>query len=215
MAKKKEESVVINIPALNIKKAKIRIIGDTPLIVHAWSEKAKRQMLEKMMKKATTGREVRDPEKEFVNTLYWLSGKPEEESYEGFENALKNGAKLGFPSIAFKLSAVTGAHRAGITKNLVEHLGSFHIDDEYVEIHGKPVMDESMVRLLGIRNPADLRYRGRFNAWEVEITVRYNINVVSLEQLVNFLNYGGFITGIGEHRPEKKGRNGMYHVAEI
>ena len=47
---KKTESVVAEIRPVEIKKVKIKIIGDSPLIVHAWSEKAKRMMLEAQMK---------------------------------------------------------------------------------------------------------------------------------------------------------------------
>ena len=38
---------VIEIRPIEIKRATVRIVGDTPLIMHAWSEKAKREMLEK------------------------------------------------------------------------------------------------------------------------------------------------------------------------
>lgn len=40
MATKNNESV--SIPAINIQYATISIIGDSPLIVHKWSEKAKK-----------------------------------------------------------------------------------------------------------------------------------------------------------------------------
>ena len=42
---KKEESVV-EIRPLDIKRVNIRIVGDTPLIVHRWSEKAKKEINE-------------------------------------------------------------------------------------------------------------------------------------------------------------------------
>ena len=46
---KKEERIVI--PEIELRVMKIKIIGDSPLITHKWSEKAKRMMLEKQMKK--------------------------------------------------------------------------------------------------------------------------------------------------------------------
>ena len=46
MATKKANTEVIEIRPIEIKKVTIRIVGDTPLIMHAWSEKAKRMMLE-------------------------------------------------------------------------------------------------------------------------------------------------------------------------
>ena len=33
---------VIEIKPIEVKRATVRIVGDTPLIMHAWSEKAKR-----------------------------------------------------------------------------------------------------------------------------------------------------------------------------
>ena len=74
---KKVEQTTVSIPALDIREFDIRIVGDTPLISHAWDEKAKLMMLQKQMKKATNGREARDPFAEFVSSLYWLSEKPE------------------------------------------------------------------------------------------------------------------------------------------
>ena len=74
MATKKVESK-IEIPAMDFRMATLHVVGDSPLIVHAWSEKAKRMMLEKQMKKATKGKEVRDPFAEFLDSLYWLSGR--------------------------------------------------------------------------------------------------------------------------------------------
>ena len=44
-AKKKSEDIV-EIKPIKLERVKLRVVGETPLIVHAWSEKAKRQMLE-------------------------------------------------------------------------------------------------------------------------------------------------------------------------
>jgi len=51
----------VTLPPLNIQTVSVTLIGDTPLIVHRWSEKAKKQMLDKQTKKATAGREAKDP----------------------------------------------------------------------------------------------------------------------------------------------------------
>ena len=41
----KKAEATVEIRPLDIRRVPIRIIGDSPLIVHAWSEKAKRMML--------------------------------------------------------------------------------------------------------------------------------------------------------------------------
>jgi hypothetical protein len=44
------------------------------------------------------------------------------------------------------------------------------------------------------------------------VTVRYNRNVLSAEQIVSLFNTAGFAIGIGEWRPQKNGGFGMFHV---
>ena len=208
-AKAKEE--VITIPAINVKKAIITIKGTTSLIVHAWDEKTKQEMLDKQMKKAKTkGYDAKDPARLFINSLYWLNGKPTEETEEGFVEALKNGARFGFPATAVKAAAVAAGYRAGVTKDKVSMNAAFHIDSEFIEIKGEPHIREDMVRV-GM-GAADIRYRGEFDEWSSTFEVRYNAGAISLEQIVNLINLGGFACGIGEWRPEKGGQHGQFEV---
>ena len=211
MATTKKETEIITIPAIDIRNATITLKGDSPLIVHKWSEKAKKMMLDKQMKVATTkGHDAKDPFADFVDTIYFLSGKPESATPEAFEEALSNGARFGFPSVGVKASAVSAGFRTGVTKNLVSMNGAFHIDEEYVEIKGVPQIREDMVRV-GM-GTADIRYRAEFPEWSTTFVVKYNAGVISLAQLCNLFNLGGFAVGIGEWRPEKGGTYGRYHV---
>lgn len=203
-----EEQIGITIPAIQVKQTKIHIVGDSPLISHAWSEKAKRMMLEKQMKKAKTGKEIRDPFMEFCDSLYWLTEKPEKPTMEDIEKA-----RFGFPATAFKAAAIDAAYQLGAIEKKTTARGSFHILGEMVEIKGTPTMREDMVRLGGITSPADLRYRGEFKEWEADIALQYAPMSISLEQIANMLNLGGFAVGVGEWRPAKDGQFGRYHVA--
>ena len=206
MAKKKEiENLEIIIPAINIQLFNIKIVGDSPLIVHAWDDKAKQMMLDKQMKKATKGKEVRNPFMEYVKSLYWLSEMPKNPTQEDIENA-----KFGFPTVAFKSAAVDAGYQAGLTKNKTISRGAFHVLGDMAEINGTPIMREDMVRI-GM-GTADLRYRAEFKQWSANLTIRYNANVMSIEQIINLFNVGGFACGIGEWRPSKDGSYGMFHV---
>ena len=49
-------TTTVVLPPLQIETVNVTLIGDTPLIVHRWSEKAKKQMLDKQMKKASAGK---------------------------------------------------------------------------------------------------------------------------------------------------------------
>jgi len=205
------EKKEVTIPAINVQIMTIKIVGDSPLITHKWSEKAKREILDKQMKKAKTkGYDIRNPVLDFINSLYWLNNEPEEKTEEGFIKAIKDGARFGFPSIGFKASAISAGYRSGVIPNKVSANAAFHIDNEFVVINGVPEMREDMVKV-GM-GTADLRYRGGFNQWYAEIDIRYNASVISPEQVVNLFNLGGFACGIGEWRVEKGGSNGMYHV---
>lgn len=211
MATKKTTERIVEIPAIDIQTATIKVVGDSALIVHKWSEKAKKEILDKQMKKAKTkGHDAKDPVRDFIDSLYWLEGEPEEKTEEGFAQAIQNGARFGFPAVAFKAAAVAAGYRSGVTKDKVSMNAAFHIDGEFVEINGIPEMREDMVRV-GM-GTADIRYRGEFKEWNATFQVKYNASAISLEQMVNLFNLGGFACGLGEWRPERGGAFGMFHV---
>ena len=197
MVKKSNQSaqtVEIVLPALNIKTAIVELVGDSPLICHAWSQKAKTEMLDKQMKKAKQAKAAKDPQADYEASFYHMP----------------DGSGYGFPTVAFKSAAVDAcSHVANMTK--VEARGAFHINDELVPIFGEPNMREDMVKIA--MGTADLRYRGEFKKWSTRFTVRYNANVIELEQILNLFNTAGFAIGVGEWRPQKDGSYGMFHVA--
>lgn len=208
---KKEESVVLTIPEIKVKTAKVTIVGDSPLIINKFSEKAKREILDKQMKKAKAIKEAKVPFRDFMESLHWMTPMPdiekendEEKLKEIFEKALKEGAKFGFPSTGIKQSAISGMYRAGLCKNKVSLQGAFHIQDELTEIKGNLRMREDYVKIPSTGS-ADIVYRGVFDAgWEAELIITYDENAISLEQIVQMLNYGGFSVGIGDWRIERR-----------
>jgi len=216
MAGKTKEAEVIEIRKLDIKTVPIKIVGDTPLIVHAWSEKAKRMMLEAQMKTTKTkAKDIRDPYDDFIQSMYWIKGKPEKSTPEAFEEAVNNGAMWGFPTVSLKMAGNSSAYRMGWVKNQMGLRGAYFLKSEYgdlARIEGcVPVMREDMCRV-GMGS-ADLRYRAEFKDWYMVLSLEYNASGdFTLEQIVNIINAGGYTTGIGEWRPEKDGVNGRYHI---
>ena len=214
MATKKTE--VIEIRPIEIKKVTVRVVGDTPLIMHAWSEKAKRMMLEAQMGIAKgKKKEVKNPADDFIRSMYWLTPMPEDGTMESFEEAIANGARFGFPVTAFKQAAISAAYRMGWAKDKMSMRGAFYIDSDengMIEIHSDtPEMREDMVKV-GM-GTADIRYRGEFKNWYADLTISYTANgQYSLENIVNIINAGGYVCGVGEWRPEREGQNGMFHV---
>jgi hypothetical protein len=195
----------IELPRLDLRTLHIKLVGDSPLIVHAWSDKAKKMMLDKQMKKAKAAKEAKDPFRDYCDSLYWLSPRPANPSPEDVA-----AARFGFPVVGFKAAAVDAcSHIEGVTK--VQARGAFHVTGEFVEIHGSPEIREDMVRI-GM-GTADIRHRAEFKAWSVVLPVRHNAGVLSAEQIVNLFNTAGFAIGVGEWRPAKDGSFGMFHVA--
>lgn len=187
------QAAQIDIPRLDIQLLHIRLIGDSPLICHAWGRKAIEMMLAKQMKKAKPGKEAKNPESDFEESLYKMPG-----------------GGYGFPTIAFKAAAISACRFVDGIK-MTEVRGAFHISGELVAINGTPTPREDMVRIgMGV---ADIRYRGQFEDWSADVPVRFNANSLSPEQIVNLFNVAGFGVGVGEWRPEKNGSYGMFHVA--
>ena len=219
-ATKKTE--IVEIKPIEMSTVKVTIQGDTPLIMHAWSEKAKRMMLETQQGKAKgKKKEFKNPVDDFIQSMYWLTERPdtdglsEEECEQAFDNAIKNGAKFGFPITAFKQAAISAAYRMGWSKDKMSLRGVFFIETDYgdmVEIKSDvPQMREDMVKI-GM-GTADIRYRGQFNNWSATFRLKYNVNgQYSLENILNIINAGGVVCGVGEWRPEKDGQFGTYHI---
>lgn len=188
------KETVVEMKRINTARVDLELVGDSPLIVHAWSAKAKREMLEKQMKKARASKAAKDPEQDYLDAFYRTTdGRP------------------AFPVIAFKAAAVSAGGRFSDGLKMTELRGAFHIEGELVPIDGEPNMREDMVRV-GM-GTADIRYRPEFKSWRVTLPIRYNADAISLDQLVNIFNLAGFGVGVGEWRPEKDGQYGMFHVA--
>ena len=215
----KEVSNVIEIAPIQVKTAVVRIRGTAPLIVHAWGHKAKQEMLDKQMGKTKTkAKPVKNPVEDFIESAYWMEHKPTEYTVEAFEEAVKAGARWGFPVTAIKQAAASAASRNDIGIPMTKIRGAFFISGEgenmLAEIKGSvPHMREDMVRIGGISKTADIRHRAQFDDWYMDLEIRYNANgPISLEQIINLINLGGFTCGIGEWRPEKDGSYGTYEI---
>ena len=208
---------VIQAVDLDVHGIQIKIIGTSPLVVHAWSDKARTMMLNKQKGMASKGKQHKDPVQDFKASLYRLPNN------EGF----------GLPATAIKSAAVTAANDVELRKTDMRR--AFHVVGDLVKIEAPPITDpltqedieyapdivfehqhgasmrSDMVRLA--MNTADIRFRAQFPTWSVVFRVEYNTRVISSSQLVNLFNVAGFGVGLCEHRPEKNGSWGRFKVA--
>lgn len=201
-----ERRTQIELPKLEVRTAKIKIVGDSPYVSHNWDEKSQKMMLDKQMGKAVGKKAPKDPFQDFAASLYWMGEVPKKITQKHIDKG-----KFGIPAIAFKKAAVDGCSFVeGVTK--VEARGAFFVVGDKVEIIGPPPkMRQDMVRV-GM-GTSDIRFRGEFFPWEVQLHIRYNNAVLSLEQIVHLFSVAGFSVGVGENRPQKSGQWGQFHPA--
>lgn len=189
------------------------LVGDTPIITHAWSEKAKREMLQKQVKAPKAGKEAKDPQADFVSSLYEMG----------------DGA-YGFPATGIKNCILSAAHkdkgiaRSGVMSALWINADMVRVrpalagaicDMPLIRIWGsKPEMREDMVKIgSGLNKVANLAYRAQFTVWAMRISGRFNAAVLNATQLAFLVEEAGPSFGLGEWRNEKKGMFGAFHLA--
>jgi len=174
----------------------IEIKGTAPLIVHAWTQKARMQMLDNMSgrKKA---KEAKDPIGEYEGSMYRFAD-----------------GGHGFPVLAFKAAAVSGArYFNGVTMTQMRQAMFMQGDPAnpvFVRLNcSEPHMREDTVRI-GVSG-SDIRYRAQYDEWSARIPVTYVPSVISIESILALIDAGG-MGGVGEWRPEKNGSYGTFVV---
>lgn len=174
----------------------VRVEGDSELIMHKWSEKAKKQMLDKQTGKAPARKkDPKDPQQDYEDSIYYTED-----------------GRYGFPAVAFK-GAMVSAARFVDGLNMTFMRGAVFINGEFVPIEGEPQMREDMVRLNG--STADIRYRAGFTKWAADLPITINANTLTVQQVADILNLAGFSVGVGEWRPEKNGQYGRFRVTNV
>lgn len=192
------EAAQVQISSLAAETLDVPILGTSPLIVHRFSEKAKRQMLDNMQGRKSP-KEIKDPKAEYEAAMY----RTKDDGY-------------GFPSIAFKAATVGGARfYSGVTmtqlKQCVFFRGDIGVDGQMLcHLVGEPIMREDVVRVN--RGGSDLRYRPEFTEWSTVLRVTYVTAMLTRSSLISLIDAGGMGIGVGEWRPEKGGDFGTYQV---
>lgn len=195
-----EVPTVLTLERLRRSTVTILIEGQTPLIPHRWSEKARRLMLDKQQGKAVANKKPKSPEDEARDATYWLDdGRP------------------GMPATAFKAAIADAArHFDGLAivtvKQSVFVVGEG--PDQLVPIDGPMQMREDMPR--NSNGVADLRYRNQIFPWAAELEIEYVESALTPDALVALVDAAG-LGGVGDWRPSapksKSGTYGRWQVA--
>lgn len=193
----------IEIARIAAETLRIPIIGTSPLIVHRWNDKAKRQMLDAQQGKKKV-KEIRDPEADYQSSLYRIDKDDGTETF-------------GFPVLGFKAATIGAArfYDKSVTMTSLRQCMFFRgvmtkaDSQQLVEINGSHVMREDIVR---VGQGTDLRYRAMFPEWSATLSVTYVSTALDKSSILSLVDAGGMGVGVGEWRPQKNGEFGTYAI---
>ena len=107
-------------------------------------------------------------------------------------------------------------------KNKVTGNGLFHVfgteNPELIEIktfdESKPKFEMAEDEVKIGMGTSDLRYRPKFYNWYADLRIEYNSGsgMIDLDSILNMIELGGDMCGLGEWRIEKGGSCGKFHV---
>lgn len=201
-AKVAEASKEITIVEVYTGKVEFLILGTSPLIFNAMSEKAKRQLLlpappKNRAEKATTLKHV--PIDEYRNSVYRA-------------REVKN-TLLAFPAAAFKKSVASAAlDIPGAAKSEISRL--VWAEGDLIEIYGVPKVLCSIVRSADQARTPDVRTRAILPEWCCRVRMSFLKPNLNEKTLATLLSAAGMIRGIGDWRQEKgAGSYGQFRLA--
>lgn len=183
----------------------VRIVGLTPVIMHAWSEKALQGLPGHPNKpNVREKKEARKPEEEALANSYRLDG-----------------GRFGMPATAFKAAGVD-ACRYFSKPSMVEAKSLIFVEGEgpqqIVPLEGDIHLREDAVRIgKGMSKTSALCYRYEIRNWRGILTVRFIPSLISPESIYALFDAAGR-GGVGEWRPSspnsKTGTYGTWRVSE-
>lgn len=190
----------LSISRIGTETLRVPLVGTAPLIVHKFSEKAKRQMLDAMQGRKTP-KVAKDPEADYLSSMY----RHDDDGY-------------GMPVIAFKAATVSAARFYDKSVSMTALRQFMFFDAEFSKVEGQkmarivgdPHMREDVVRV-GMGG-TDLRYRAEFTEWQTSVDITYVVSQLTRDSVLSLVDAGGMGVGVGEWRPEKKGDFGTYSI---
>lgn len=200
MAKKEESSIVITAP--NFRQVKLRLKGTAPYMQARFSAKAMQQMKAKHEAGSTARKGVKKEPRDFD---------------ADYQNAMHVSADgwVGVPASAIRNACIDVCRMTGFKMTHAKM-------SLFVNADGNDVVDGCpLVKLQGgepervdmaTRNAtgvADIRVRPMWRDWYLDVTVTFDGDQFTTEDVVNLLHRAGMQVGIGEGRPFSKSSNGL------
>lgn len=196
-----DPNLVIEIMKVMEGRVTVYIIGQTPLIYNAMSEKAKQGLLAPSKKtaveRASTAKH--DPPAEYRGSFYKVPDGP---------------TLLSIPAVSFKRAMASAAlDLGGAAKAQLDRL--VWAIGEQIPVYGVPQLRMDVVRLKDIARTPDIRTRGCLRRWCTKLELAFVKPVVNETTVANLLAGAGLIRGVGDFRQEKgAGNYGQFMLTE-
>lgn len=206
----KKDIQTFQVPAPNFVKMAVKITGQTPLIYHKWDEKAINMILDKQLKKAPKGREVRDPQREYESSFYYDANGNIAFPARNIKQAIVGSARFlnGVPMTTLRGSIFILGDKDGFIPVLVN--GKLQSKTNVTKNKDLWMRQDMVTVGMGT---ADIRFRGQLPDWTMTLMIDYDADILSPVQVLNLLSRAGKSQGLGEWRPEKNGDNGTFIVS--
>jgi hypothetical protein len=188
-------------PRFGILTVPIKQLDDAPLVINAFSAKARQQMRD-AQEAGAAGKKRRAKDPKDFEALYHAARHISKEGWDGaaaatFRNAMISACRL----VAFKMT--------------ISKLSVFIIPDgisvadgtALVRISGEPEPFEATVR--NQSGVADIRVRPRWHEWSANLRIKFDLDQFTVDDVINLLMRAGQQCGVCEGRPDSKESAGM------
>jgi hypothetical protein len=199
-----QSGTTIHVQPIRRETVELAVIGLTPIIPRAMSEKAARELLLPSGRKTTADRAAslkHDPIAEF-RTAAPIMDNDDAPTY------------LAVSSTAFKGAMMTAAlDLPGARKAQIGRL--VFVEGEQVPIYGHPKLLMSVVRSADMNRTPDIRTRVIVPTWAARVRVTFVVPAINETSVVNLLSAAGITAGVGDWRAEKgKGDYGQFILTD-
>lgn len=206
----------IEIEPIEIKTAKVYIVGDTDLVLHKTNARYERECIAVAEGKSVT-KQAPNQWEDILTSVRWNIPFPVKDTYKEL-NEEHYGYMLQNAKPCLSAFGLYKSFGDAVVRNEIDaHATKIKNAITVISPNGLIPVSFTEARIEDVLMP--LRKGGHtvatlnmFSGWKADFVIRYTENVYRLNQLINFINLAGFGLGIGSCRTSGYGR---YHVENV
>jgi hypothetical protein len=196
----------VTVTPINMVEIRLKVAGTAPLVMNAFSEKSRQQMATQMSteqakRKSKKDRPPRDYDKEWHDAHHYAKG---------------DDPWIGLPANGFRSCCIEGCRLANVMMTRAKQ-ALFLVPDGWDAVDGQGLVkliadgpaEKTLMHVRNDNGVVDLRSRPMWRKWEAIVTLRFDADWISAENVLNLVNRGGTQVGICEGRPGSPNSHGM------